>query len=1009
MPFSSSEGQLSDITRTIDPIRQNFNIIRNTMKSQIQSGLNQQLGDSQYQAERDLFLDQQIKQLQINRDQAQKISLSEQQVLQNEQQLQQINAKVECIQNCPPKLQNLTIEQHKEQTAPEQKLNNQKKQKTQTKQCAETDSVLKQRALAYRQILKEEGFIIDEKTDEEIFQIVFEIPKAEKTRLKFWVRVGQICGVKDNKALCNDFILYYKKIVKGQTSLDSNLKQAENNSLVESIRCDKTIEKQEIDLQTAEQNKMDTLQNDEDANKQVIQQDEAINSYSTWKTSMVECDLQNYATKIDRKEQIMIYEQNLSEQLTQAFQLILKEAGYTINGDDQLWIWQAVKSLSAQQRNQLKLWDRVVQICKLRDNKVAQQFFKQQCKKIQTLQNETNDRSQQELDRQNSEDIDVAQDLAQLSQDQVCCQKIPNEVESIQCEEEIQGITRKSQVQLPGTQILQVLPGLTENLRQAEQQEQDVKAQESQPVLENEQELEINIQTGILEQKARDLKTQIQMARAQFHDEQHGLKLAHETVKQLTAKSDKSISQSTPKENIWVQMKNDDYLPHSFEQPGQQHGDRKELLEQEIQHLQKQLELANKKVRNEQYKLKLVNETIANFICQNQQKTSEQNTHEAQQVSCVQQESYQKDIQESRRQSQQNLANDSHLSIQNQKSNLETSFNQLEPVPCDQQGNFMHNSNSHIEPSQSDQLTSNNVQQPYQPQIQLDHQEDVLNESGQQGSTKQQSKQYSSQQLLLRLAVKQTLKEAGYEVESLSEKEICKTVHKLTSKEKRQLRFWDRVAQLCCRSKQQIVHFYRQTYKSSVYKNKPNQRVQVDNQEQLLSQQPDGTQSGSQLISFALRKILTEIGYQIETASDKEICNHVDQMSFSQQIQFIFWKRVSILCQKSKNQIQSQYYRYKLHIFTDKSNDNQKAQKVSTTQKVSKAMTRKKRGRVSKIGPQLMYIHCRSYCMRRRSISGLILYIYNTQTVMKNKYLNFFIFTPTTILSLFLLVVLLQL
>ncbi|CAL6002019.1 Hypothetical_protein [Hexamita inflata] len=127
----------------------------------------------------------------------------------------------------------------------------------------------------------------------------------------------------------------------------------------------------------------------------------------------------------------------------------------------------------------------------------------------------------------------------------------------------------------------------------------------------------------------------------------------------------------------------------------------------------------------------------------------------------------------------------------------------------------------------------------------------------------------NQQSLLLRLALKQTVKEAGYEVESLSEKEICKTVYQLTLKEQRKLRFWDRVAQLCCRSKQQIVHFYRQTYKSCVYKNKPNQRVRVDKQEQLVCQQPDGTQSGSQLISFALRKILIEIGYQVETGLQK--------------------------------------------------------------------------------------------------------------------------------------------
>ncbi|CAL6108262.1 Hypothetical_protein [Hexamita inflata] len=782
--------------------------------------------------------------------------------------------------------------------------------------------------LAFKQILKEEGFSFDAKTDDEINQFVREMPKTSG----FWVRVGQICEI-GSKMLREYFNSQYKLIqTNGQNSILSNENEQTENS-------DQVI----LETHHEKQNKNE--------------------SYYHLNELEIQASL-NYKPQVNRtnknEQQQIISEQDLIEQLTQAFQLILKEAGFTINGDDQLGIWKAVKSLSAQQRNQLKLWDRVVQICKLRDNKVAQQFFKQQCRKLQALQNETNDhslfqddRSQQELDKQNSEDIDVAQDLAQLNQDYVCYQDKPNEIESNQCQEEIQSIARESQVQLPDTQIILAQPESTENLIQAELQEQEVKAQESQPVLENELEPEIYIQTGILEQQARDLKYQIQVVSAQFQDEQHKLKLAHEIVKQLTAQSNNIISQSTPKEiieNIGVQMKNNDFLPLIFEQPEQQHSDRKELLEQEIQHLQKQLELASKKIRNEQYKLKLVNEVITNLICQNQQKTSEQNTLETH-VLRTQQESYQKGIQESCSQSQQILANDSHLSIQNQKPNIEISYNQLEFVQLDQQDSCMHNNNqAHTISSQSDQLTSNNVQQSGFSLIQLDHQDDILNKSGQQVSAKQQGKQYSSQQLLLRLAVKQTLKEAGYEVETLSEKEICKTVHKLTAKEKRQLRFWDRVAQLCCRSKQQIVHFYRQTYKSSVYKNKPNQRVRVDNQEQLVCQQSDiqnnqkvnttqkdgqviirkkrvrASQIGPQLMSFALRQVLTEIGYPVETASEREICNHVDQISINLKMQYKFWDRISVLCQQSKGKVKSFYYRiFRTNMFTETLDNNDKA------------------------------------------------------------------------------------
>ncbi|CAL6001987.1 Hypothetical_protein [Hexamita inflata] len=957
-----SENQLDKVTEIVDIFFQNCNIQLVTMKIELNSVLRQSYilkssNCSNYN-ENNQLLSQQIKEIEDQLNSTTKLIESQ---LYEVQRLDVANCKqqtrliaqlqhlqTECnilcsykniigeilrrspenilqVQSCTESQQ----EQHHNSILNQSDYQPRDSNSVPVKQHEIDSTFQKKRLLAFRQILKEEDYSFDAKTDDEINKFVREMPKTNN----FWVRVGQMCE-NDSKKLRENFNSQYKLI---QTNGQNSTQLSEN---------EQTENSDQVILETH----LQTIQNQYESNQTTnyhLNEQENQTSYS--------CKSKVNRTNMNEQQQI-ISERDLIEPFTQAFQLILKEAGYTINGDGQLWIWQAVKSLSAQQRNQLRLWDRVVQICKLRDNKVAQQFFKQQCRKLQALQNETNDhslfqddRSQQELDRHNSEIIDVAQDLAQLSQDSVCYQDKPNEVESIQCQEEIQGITRESQVQLPDTQIIHAQPKSTENLIQAEQHELEVKAQESQPVLENEQELEINIQTGILEQKARDLKTQIQVARAQFQDEQLKLKLAHKTVKQLTAKSDMSISQSTLKETVGVQMKNDDYLPHSFEQPGQQHSDRKELLEQEIQHLQKQLELANKKVRNEQYKLKLVNETIANLICQNQLNTSEQNKLETH-VSCVQQESYQKDIQESCSLSHQNLANDSHLSIQNQKSNIETSFNQLEPVPCDQQGNLMH-SNNHTEPSQLDQLTSNNVQQPYQPQIQLDPQEDVLNESGLQVCAKQQSKQYSSQQLLLRLAVKQTLKEAGYEVESLSEIDICKTVHKLTSKEKHQLRFWDRVAQLCCRSKQQIVHFYRQTYKSSVYKNKPNQRAQVDNQEQLVNLQSDiqnsqkvntpqkdgkaiirkkrgkASQIGPQLMSFALRQVLTEIGIQVtESASDKDLCLQIDQISNIQKRQLKFWDRVSVLCQLSKQQVFTFYSRiYRPNIYTDKLNENDRA------------------------------------------------------------------------------------
>ncbi|CAL6039743.1 Hypothetical_protein [Hexamita inflata] len=391
------------------------------------------------------------------------------------------------------------------------------------------------------------------------------------------------------------------------------------------------------------------------------------------------------------------------------------------------------------------------------------------------------------------------------------------------------------------------------------------------------QESTIGNQTEILKQQLYDLQSQILEANNRFQNEQCKLKLAHENIKLLTQPAEMKISKSSTTDLRTIQsMQHNcakeqhamlDQSCFSYKTLNLSQENQNELLEKQIQQMQKQLELTNKKVINEQLKLKLVLETTANLKGE----------------------------------------------VQNQISSSVSKNN-----PTNQQDYNLKDLKDVSE-------TLQNVNHPVQ-QI-INKRQNILN-----------------QQQILRLALKQTLNEAGYEVESLSEKEIVKIVHQLTSKEKRQLRFWDRVAQLCCRSKQQIVHFYRQTYKSSVYKNKPNLRAQVDNQEQLIvsqqsdiqnSQKVNTTQKAgesviikkrvreshcSQRMLFALRQVLTQIGYQIETASDKEICNHVDQISFSQKIQYKFWDHVSVLCKQSKDQLYCQYSRFKQHNFTDKLN-----------------------------------------------------------------------------------------
>ncbi|CAL5984173.1 Hypothetical_protein [Hexamita inflata] len=81
-----------------------------------------------------------------------------------------------------------------------------------------------------------------------------------------------------------------------------------------------------------------------------------------------------------------IYEQNLLKQFTLAFHKILQEPNLLKADAVQNEIWQAVQLLTKKQKHELQLWNRVVFMCNLRNNKDAQQFFKQQCRKLQIKQ-----------------------------------------------------------------------------------------------------------------------------------------------------------------------------------------------------------------------------------------------------------------------------------------------------------------------------------------------------------------------------------------------------------------------------------------------------------------------------------------------------------------------------------------------------------------------------------------------------------------------------------------------
>ncbi|CAL6039805.1 Hypothetical_protein [Hexamita inflata] len=226
---------------------------------------------------------------------------------------------------------------------------------------------------------------------------------------------------------------------------------------------------------------------------------------------------------------------------------------------------------------------------------------------------------------------------------------------------------------------------------------------------------------------------------------------------------------------------------------------------------------------------------------------------------------------------------------------------------------------------------------------------------------------------LLTCALKQVLKEDGHQVETATDKEIYLLVNQITLQQKKHVKFWDRVSVLCEKSKSQTRNWYQKIiHNKKYYKLNDNDKAVIDQhirQNKIVNINDtvlqiinicfqnrninmfDVQKYIQKLCNFkainpknlaksnklkanfdqthfkllqALKQILKEVGYQVETASDKELCYHVDQMPQSQKIQYNFWERVSVVCQKSKDQAYGQYSRFKQHIFTDKLNDEDK-------------------------------------------------------------------------------------
>ncbi|CAL6002023.1 Hypothetical_protein [Hexamita inflata] len=196
-----------------------------------------------------------------------------------------------------------------------------------------------------------------------------------------------------------------------------------------------------------------------------------------------------------------------------------------------------------------------------------------------------------------------------------------------------------------------------------------------------------------------------------------------------------------------------------------------------------------------------------------------------------------------------------------------------------------------------------------------------------------------------------------YQLQTATDKELCLFVDQMPLNLKIQLKFWDRVSVLCLQPDTQGQRCYY-IYKQQIFTDKLNSEDKVviykymkNNQEltcdqtisavlkTLIKEKNISFQNISeyvqvlqqyillqcrQRLSFALKQILKQIGYQVETTSENKYVNLLIKYHFIKKKQLKFWDHVSVLCQQSKQSIQEQYLRYIKHIQTDNlSDDNQ--------------------------------------------------------------------------------------
>ncbi|CAL6039695.1 Hypothetical_protein [Hexamita inflata] len=177
-----------------------------------------------------------------------------------------------------------------------------------------TEPNIEQFVKAFRQILIEEGQMLENVNDQQVIENVQKIPKYDKRRINFWNRVAKICNIADNMKSQKQFMQQIR--LHSQRS-ENSLQQSQNIT-----------------------NNLMHITNDIISSKQTK---DSIN-------------------KLEKKVFI-------------AFRKILQDAGYQVKNATDKEICTKVDQLSLQEKRSIQFWSRVGQMCNIEKSKVQNQYY----------------------------------------------------------------------------------------------------------------------------------------------------------------------------------------------------------------------------------------------------------------------------------------------------------------------------------------------------------------------------------------------------------------------------------------------------------------------------------------------------------------------------------------------------------------------------------------------------------------------------------------------------------